>query len=460
MSPVTTSRSRGRTQSLNDRLRALYPSAIWASLRREPPAFWMLCAYIFVEYVRPQSAYPSLAILPWGVATLALSLAFFLGGQGRRDRPWTGADTALTLFSIAIICSTVTSTYPDWSVKGLEFYVNWLLIYLLVGGLVVTPRRMVIFTGLYLLWSLKMAQHGARTLVGRGFAFADWGATGGQGWFHNSGEFAIQMCIFLPMAYHFFLGLRHNLRPWLFWAGMVGTTGAAGLSIIASSSRGGQLGAAIVVLFLILQSRHRVRASVAALGVVAMLWIALPEEQKARFDEMGEDQTSQTRLAYWKDGWEILNDYPVFGIGYDAWEPFYQTRYNPRGELPHNIFVEAGAELGYSGLSCFVVLIGVTFALNWRTRRYASRLDEWGGYLRHAAFGLDAALVGYLVSGMFVTVLFYPYFWVNLAFTAATYETARSLARKRRQRGSGARLVDHHYTNHVNDTFEIATVTR
>jgi O-antigen ligase len=48
-------------------------------------------------------------------------------------------------------------------------------------------------------------------------------------------------------------------------------------------------------------------------------------------------------------------------------------------ELPHNIFVEAGAELGYTGLLAFISLIGVTFLMNYRTRKAARRMRAGTG---------------------------------------------------------------------------------
>ena len=38
--------------------------------------------------------------------------------------------------------------------------------------------------------------------------------------------------------------------------------------------------------------------------------------------------------------------------------------------------------------------------------------------------GLDAALIGYLACGFFVTVLYYPFFWINLAMTVALHNAA------------------------------------
>src|SRR5690606_5515781 len=123
------------------------------------------------------------------------------------------------------------------------------------------------------------------------------------------------------------------------------------------------------------------------------------------------------------------------------WLPYYRTYYNPVAELPHNIFIEAGAELGYMGLLAFLALIGGTFVTNARSRRLARHAGEWGPFLRSTAYGLDAALVGYLVAGFFVTVLYYPFFWMNLSFTAATYLTAMRAAARGRALARGAQTT-------------------
>ena len=44
---------------------AVKPRAIWQGLKQESPAFWWLCIYLFLEYIRPASLYPVLDILPW-----------------------------------------------------------------------------------------------------------------------------------------------------------------------------------------------------------------------------------------------------------------------------------------------------------------------------------------------------------------------------------------------------------
>jgi hypothetical protein len=50
-------------------------------------------------------------------------------------------------------------------------------------------------------------------------------------------------------------------------------------------------------------------------------------------------------------------------------------------------------------------------------------------FLFEMAHGLDAALIGYLASGFFVTVLYYPFFWINFAMTVALHRAALNKVR-------------------------------
>jgi hypothetical protein len=103
--------------------------------------------------------------------------------------------------------------------------------------------------------------------------------------------------------------------------------------------------------------------------------------------------------------------------------------------LPHNIFIEAGSELGYSGLVAFILLIIATFVINYRTRQLTRRHPGGNLFMFDMAHGLDGALIGYLASGFFVTVLYYPFFWINFAMTVALH---RGTLNKLRDAGGSA----------------------
>jgi putative inorganic carbon (HCO3(-)) transporter len=398
-------------------LYALRPSAIWRCLKRQPPSFWLVCTYLFFEYVRPQQIYEAIQGPPYARAVIILALVSFL--MERRTIRFRAPDLLLTIFSVIVVASSITAFQPSTSYRSLSDYFAWVIIYFLIANTVDTEERFLVFMLSFLLYSFKMSQAGTRSWAQDGFVFRDWGATGAPGFFQNSGEFGIQMCIFLPLIVAFILALGRNWSRWLRWVAWA-IAGTAVTGIIASSSRGALVGLGAVVLWLLLKSRRRFRALLTSIALVGFVYAITPVQQKMRFQEAGTDNTSISRTTAWKNGLEMMRDYPVLGIGYANWMEYRQLNYGYR-LLPHNIFIEAGAELGYTGLVTFLALIASTFVINRRTRKLAGRLGDRGRFIFYMAHGLDGALVGFMASGFFVTVLYYPFFWINFAMTVALY---------------------------------------
>ena len=396
-------------------------SAIWQAFRRQPLSLWLVCIYMLFEYVRPQAIYPALAVVPWAQLLILLApVAYLLEGGGVKARNpinlWMG------VFSVAVLLSWMFAEYPQVSQDAILIYINWVMVYLLVANVASTEKRFFLFFGLFLLASLKMSQHGARSWVERGFSFASWGATGAPGWFHNSGEFGIQMCVFFPLSLYFMGALKKYWDKWkriLFLAVPV----TAVMSLIATNSRGALVGAAAVGLWMLARAKHRVRGFVALGAVAALVVLVMPEEQKERFRTMGDDNTSESRLTYWEHGIEIYKAHPVTGIGYENWAPHYEATYG-RTVLPHNIFIQGGAELGTIGLIALVGLIVASFVVNYRTRKLAHAMGERGHFMEMMARGLDGAMIGFIASGFFVTVLYYPFLWFGLGLTSALHAAA------------------------------------
>jgi putative inorganic carbon (HCO3(-)) transporter len=404
-------------------LYALNPRALWAFLRSQRPSFWFISLYLFFEYVRPQSIYSFLDGPPWTQITILLALGAYLI-EGNSIRFGSPADFVLAFFTAVLLASSLQAYSPDASYDKLADFFAWVLIYLLISNIVSTERRFLLFMLAFLLYSFKMSQHATRSWAEDGFVFRNWGVTGAPGWFHNSGEFGVQMAIFLPLVTYFIAALsRHwGKKTRLLFIAMVVT---AIVGTIASSSRGAMLGVTVVMLLMLIRARYKVRGLIVVLAAAAMIVAMLPPEFQARFESAGEDETSLSRKQYWKFGMMVLSQYPLLGIGYANW-PVYYKFHNGYGALPHNIFIEASAELGYAGLTAFVGLILCTFFINWRTRAQVRPLGDRGAFLSAMAKGLDAALVGFLVSGFFVTVLYYPFFWINLALTVSLHNAARN----------------------------------
>ncbi|MDT8453266.1 MAG: O-antigen ligase family protein [Gammaproteobacteria bacterium] len=388
--------------------------------RAETAALWFLCFYIFIEYLRPQNMYPVIDILPWGqLAIVASVVSVFL----TRSRPlvFGALDKLFVVFSVIVILSSVFAWSTDASLKDWTAYASWILMYFCVVSVLTTPNRLLLFTIFFILINFKMSQHGVRVFAMRDFGFAHWGLSGAPGWFHNSGEFSLQMVIAFSMSLALLLALRDQVESKIRWWILIFLFPlTAALSVMGSSSRGGQLALATVILVLLLSGRRMWRnMAVITVMIVAMINV-LPQEQLARFDSIGEDRTSESRLLLWEHAIETIKFNPM-GIGYNNWAEYYETIYQPvRLEEIHNTILESFVDLGYPGGILFLIMIITAFVMNRRSRREALAMNTVEGRTVAAiASGLNLGLLGTFVAAVFMSVLFYPMFWLAFALTSA-----------------------------------------
>ncbi|WP_434049289.1 O-antigen ligase family protein [Marinobacter salarius] len=237
---------------------------------------------------------------------------------------------------------------------------------------------------------------------------------GPKGFFQNSGELAIQMLVFWPIAWAF----THALKPYIsrkLYLVLLLMPVTAIMVILGASSRGAQL--ALVCQLLVMNYRFvfRPRVLVSILISMVLIWNFLPEEQIQRFETMGEDGTSRQRLLYWENGIEMIQDNPVLGVGYFNFASYFEKYYPGdvllgRAELPHNIFIQIGTDTGLLGLSVFLGLLLVAYRLGKRFRTNLCARED--GVIGRCA---NISLLGFIVSGQFVTVAYYPFLWIHLA---------------------------------------------
>jgi hypothetical protein len=369
--------------------------------------------------------YPSLAVLPWARWTLIAAVIACLV-ESRSSLSQVRIWALIATFTGVIVASSAGALYPDYSLKQISLWGSWLLAMYVVSSAFDTLEKLILALSAFVLYNFKMSLSAVKSWAAIGFSFRDWGVTGAPGWFGNSGEFGIEMCVFFPIVLYLTFGLWPQLTK-LKRLVMLLIAGSAVVGMVASSSRGAVLGGAVIGLWILARSPQRGKAALIVVGLALLTWFLLPPENLARWQAAGEDDTSIKRLTYWAHGLEIANQFPLLGIGFNNWMPYYVTHYNPKGQLPHNIFIECVAQLGYTGLIVYVAIILVSFVATYRVRKITG---EHGRHpnrvLYFLAFGFDGALVGFLASGFFVTVLFYPYLWINLAFVMALSRIAES----------------------------------
>lgn len=401
------------------------PGVIWRRLRVEHISFWLICAYLFMEYVRPQTIYPVIDILPWTKLFVvgAFCTSFFDKSNVRNKSSLSGL---LILYGVVVLLSSAFAYYPSISFGNLDVYFSWLLVYFAIVRTVRTKERFFIFLLLYMLCNFKMSQHGFVSWARKGFAFDDWGTAGAPGWFQNSGEFGIQLCIFTPIIIAFIFAIRNRLG-FIFRCIFYSMPFTAIGSALATSSRGAIFGLGLAGVWSLKTSRYFFRAMMVLLLMGLVAYTFTPPEFKHRFETAGEDRTSRHRLDRWKQGWDTMKQHPLLGVGHQNWPEYFvehrDTVTEPGTPLVHNLFVECGTELGFLGLFTLGSIFVVMFRLTRGVRLQAKEGDECDRFFYLVAHGMDGATIGLIVSGSFVTVLYYPYVWIHAAFISALYNS-------------------------------------
>jgi O-antigen ligase len=170
-------------------------------------------------------------------------------------------------------------------------------------------------------------------------------------------------------------------------------------------SRGGMVATlAIFGIYFLVKSKLSFRAMLACGVLGAAVLMFAPSHLTTVRDSQN---STQYRVEMWAEGLEMMKHNPVLGIGRGNFKKYTSKL------IAHNSAVEIGGETGLVGLFLYFGLIYFSIKSALHARRHFAEPH-------HKDFALAAALavVGYLISMMFVT-LEYETFYLLLAMCAA-----------------------------------------
>jgi O-antigen ligase len=259
-----------------------------------------------------------------------------------------------------------------------------------------------------------------------------------SGMFNDSNEYALIASLWMPLAFVWAFSRRPLWERCLCF----GCLGAAALGTTFAASRGGLLGMAAGFLLLIFRSHSRVR-NLTLVGAAAMFLLVLfPNSALRRLEHPGyADQIGEeARLITWKAGLRMIGSHPLTGIGLQNFKPFV-TQYENPGEsvvtLAHNTYIEIAAELGIGAVVAFVgLLVASLYSLEISRRRCQTLRAT---HLANIALGLQAGVVSFAVSAIFISVWWEKMAWLLVFVSIAMYNLARarSVRHARRKRRVG-----------------------
>ena len=146
------------------------------------------------------------------------------------------------------------------------------------------------------------------------------------------------------------------------------------------------------------------------------------------------DAAIQGRATEMMAGFQAFVDHPVLGVGPGQYAPFYSVEYhqkNPRFKFKdlritrraHSLYLEMAAEVGVIGLSVFLAMFFVPMRELWRIR---SRRTGERDVLAELAVAVWLSLCAYLVTGIFLHLMYERYLWILMALAGAALHAIHS----------------------------------
>lgn len=360
-----------------------------------------------------------LSFAQWVALATLLGLPF---SRDRRPLPVTKETVTLASFWVVTLVSTALALYPDWAWHDFRQFSKILLMTFVTLMFIHDRRRLHL---LLLVAALSIGFYGFKggiwgLLVSQGL-YRVWGPAGS--FIEDNNALALALNMTLPVLLYL-AAMERRRWPRL---GLYALFGLSIVSILLTYSRGGLVGLAAVLGTLILRSRWRLRLAAVALAGALALASFLPEHWFDRMETItswGQDSSATARIYAWHIGWRVALDYPLFGGGFRVFpHPEIWSRYAPDWTLPttynaHSVYFQVLGEHGLVGLGLFLALIVFLFLSVRSVLRMARRHPSaaWAeGYARM----IEASLVGFLVSGIFLNLAYFDFFYFLVAVTVA-----------------------------------------
>ncbi len=380
-------------------------------------AFFIIMIYYFFEYVRPQDAF--IGALAHLKIPMMLSIIMFIYILKSEKFIFKEKMVVLVLLFLAEISISVVfarnSFYVFMAFKGMVLMIAVVLVMPLA---IETAKKYMTFVRFWIVINVLLAVH-VVTHGGRG--------PGGFTWDENDAALTLVMAIPLSISLMYFKGNEKG-RKYIYLLAAVVLI----VAVVASKSRGGFLGLASIPFAYWLLSNNKMKNLGKLTLIVVLLsypvYQLVPDDYKDEVVSIvdTDDSTRNTRLEFWGLAWDMFLDNPIIGVGarnYPWNVAAYQLKrkdFDSGGKLlggreVHSLYFALIAELGLLGTILYVMIVVQLV----KKLLFVIRLGEQDPNFYN--FGLIAkalliSLVSFLISGGFISVLYYPPFWYLLGF--------------------------------------------
>ena len=359
--------------------------------------------------------------LPVALVFGGLTIGMMLLSKDRKSIPFTREIVVLLLLALVFTVGTPLGWAPD------QAWAEWELV---MKIFVFTAVTMMLIYGsdriraLLVVIALSIGFYGVKggvfSLMTAG-QYRVWGPSGT--FIGGNTSLGLALVMVLPLMVTL---ARTSSKMWYRRLGYA----AAGLTILATIftySRGALLGLAVVLPFMLLKSKRKVLLLLLIIPVLVVGPSLLPKKLVHRADTIKtyqQDNSAMERIQAWGVAWNVALANPVLGAGFkfnyggdSRWLSYAMFRGDwgtNNTRTAHSIYFQMLGEHGFVGLILFLLLIVFTYRKFSAVRKAASS-SEKNSHLGDYATALQIGLVGYIVSGAFLSLAYFDLFYAYVA---------------------------------------------
>jgi probable O-glycosylation ligase (exosortase A-associated) len=250
---------------------------------------------------------------------------------------------------------------------------------------------------------------GLFTLKGGGehLVWGPWGS-----FIEDNNSLALATVMTIPLLRYLQLQATRRWVRYALLAAMV----LSGLSALGSHSRGALLGIGAILAFLWVKSRTKVMTGLVLVMLVPVAIGLMPdkwEERMRSIENYQEDGSAMGRINAWGMAFNLAQDRPLVGGGFEIYNLEVFGRYAPNPtdlHSAHSIYFQILGEHGFVGLFLFLLV----WLLVWRDAAWIDRQTrqregwQWASDLARM---VQVSLIGYAIGGAFLNLAYYdvPY---------------------------------------------------
>jgi probable O-glycosylation ligase (exosortase A-associated) len=381
---------------------------------------FLLFTYLVLEYGRPQELLPFLRVLSLPTITVVL-LAISIVNSGKIRLKEKQTTLFLFLMGFMIVHGPI-AVNNYWT---LMIFITMVMNFIVFLSLIHCVDDQEKYKRLVTLW---LGIHLFLAIVG----IVKKG-TGVGGFLADENDFCLAMNMVIPFSFFLFLYSSGKKRMYY-----ISLTCLFLFVIILTGSRGGFVGLLAISAYCWLRSKRKLLTLLAICILVVFAVLVAPRTYWDRIQSITEEGTSEgsgeERIYTWDIAWHMFLDNPIMGVGQGNF-PWVFKKYEFKvtgsdeplhgrsraGRAAHSIYFTLLPELGIIGTCIFLGMIIYTFkdlkAIRARlsNRKHPVPKPLSDKYLSYV-MALEGALISYLISGAFISALYYPNLWILMGF--------------------------------------------